>query len=438
MAIGCRSHQPVTNPGTRITLFGPAWVRLSVLTIVAAAVMYIVCRSAGAFQSQQILGLADKSWQHWLIVKLPTVVGQQIMLQILLVPVLLRLFSRTRIAVVAGAAIFALLHLPNPLLVLFTFVAGTIWISAYFRSRQLAPIILSHLVLAVLAAGLCGEYIFGMRVGPTCMSLFPRRIVAGGTIRYEFPGCVVGRAERLVQHGDQLIMEGWALDPIHRASPTAMWLKIGGQLHEIESVEYQRVPAVEWANAERSGFVQDYCYSYVARIPASWVQANQEVQLFAANANGYLGRIEQMGAITSVKNCLAGQPIVLFPVEVDGRINQFVQRADGVHLTGWVADLRDRSLLDKLCLEYDGQIRTFDLGSVRRNRPDIAKALDAPILEQSGFDVGLEPASIFQLKNLRCFAIDRQKRLHRIPLTEHAETDVAKLTDSVDDNQIWR
>lgn len=414
------------------------WLTMTALTLVAIVLMYVGCRWLGAFHGLKILELSDKSWTHWLIVKLPTVVGQQIMLQLLLAPILLRLFRRTRVAVVVGASIFGLLHLPNPVLVALTFIAGLFWISAYFHNKQLAPIIVSHFVLAILAAGFCGEYIFNMRVGPSCLAMFPQPVSTAGDVRYEFPECVIGCAERLTQQGDELIIEGWALDPIHNSAPTELFSIADGQLKKIQRVEFQRVNASNWERASRSGFVRKTCYSFVARMPVSRTQSSSAVRLMGANANGHLGRIGQMGEIVSIDDMLTNRPIVVFPVDVDGRVNQVVRHPDGLHLRGWAADLRGKTLPRQICLKYDGQMRTIDLESRRHARPDIAKVLDESEFELSGFDIDLGPISIFYLKNMQCFAVDDQQRLHPIQLTEHAENSVAKLMDGLNGNTIWR
>ncbi len=437
MAVRCWSS-PVESGRTAAGNARDAWRSMMTLTLTAAVFLYLICVWTGAFHHRQIFELADKSWRHWLSVKLPTVIGQQVMLQILLAPILFRLFKRKFIAALAGALIFALLHLPNPVLVLLTFVAGAVWIAAFHRARRLTPIIVSHFVLAVVAAGFCGEYIFGMRVGPSCLALFPQRIEGSQSDKYEFPRCVVGRAERLVQADDELMLKGWVLDPIHGQAPTALYLMVNGRLDEIHDVHFERVPASHWENADESGFVDDYCYSFTAVFPVSRIGFDQEALLFAANANGHLGRVEKMGEISPVAQTAAGQPIVLFPVEVDGRINHVVRKPDGLHLIGWAADMRDRSLLEKICFEYEGQFRTFELEPNRSPRPGIVKAMQAPALQQSGFDIDLGPISIFYLKNLRCFGVDREQQLHPIQLTETAETNVARLMDGVPGNTIWR
>ncbi|MDG1875417.1 MAG: CPBP family intramembrane metalloprotease, partial [Mariniblastus sp.] len=330
-----------------------SWIQLTALTLLAAGVLYFACRCTGAYHGHKSFEIFDKSGGHWLTTKLPTVLGQQIMLQLLLVPLLSRIFKQTRTTVWVGAFIFAALHLPNPALMVLTFLAGATWIFVYSRSRQLTPIVVSHFALAIFAAGLCGEYVLNMRIGPSCVALFPTYTGIGKDQKMELPNCIVGSVERLVQNGDQLTLTGWILDPIHRVAPTAMFSTDGEQLREIKNTTFRRVPATDWENASKAGFVNAHCYSFVTHIPANDANLSNGINLMAANANGYLGKLSQMGEIKSLHNSPKDHSVVLFPVEVDGRINQIVRTSGQLHLRGWAADLQHTTLVDSLHLEWE-------------------------------------------------------------------------------------
>lgn len=64
------------------------------------------------------------------------------------------------------AAVFALLHLPNPLLAVLTFIGGLIWASVYQRRPNLLALALSHAVVSItLALTISPTLLNSLRVG---------------------------------------------------------------------------------------------------------------------------------------------------------------------------------------------------------------------------------------------------------------------------------
>ncbi len=415
-----------------------AWQQMALLTLLACAVMFLICWLTGAFRVKGLDGIWDKSISHWLTVKFPTVLGQQLMLQLLLLPALLRLFHNKWIAIGIGASIFALLHLPNPLLCLFTLIAGAVWMSSYIQRPHLAPIVVSHFLLAIMTAGLCGEYTFGMRVGPACLAMLPNQLMVDDDRKYEFPGCVVGCVERLLQQDQDLIVEGWVADSIHRQRPESMFLMVDGTLEPIQHVEFQVAESSNWENAIQSGYVGKECFSFTAKVDSRRITAGSQVKLFAANANGYLSQLGQMGDIQPVEPIPGNQRIVLFPVEVDGRVNQVIRHPTRMQLKGWAANLQNRSLPDQICLEYGGKLHSIRLNGCRHQRQDIVQSLNDPKFSQSGFDIDLGPVNIYHFEKMRFFVMDQEQQLHPIEMTQQAQLRVAQMVNGNDTNRVWR
>jgi membrane protease YdiL (CAAX protease family) len=72
-----------------------------------------------------------------------------------------------RLAPVAAASLFALVHAPNPGLMLMTFAGGWMWATLFRREPNLLVLALSHAILAVVAdAMLPPDVTGGYRLGP--------------------------------------------------------------------------------------------------------------------------------------------------------------------------------------------------------------------------------------------------------------------------------
>jgi len=70
-------------------------------------------------------------------------------------------------APLAAAALFSLVHAPNPGLLILTFLGGLLWCSTFRRNPNLVAVALSHAILAVvIVSTLPPETTGGYRIGP--------------------------------------------------------------------------------------------------------------------------------------------------------------------------------------------------------------------------------------------------------------------------------
>lgn len=91
---------------------------------------------------------------------------QQFLLQCFFLSRLLRLLPGPRQAACAAAGLFALAHLPNPVLALLTIIWGSVACLVFLRYRNLYPLAMAHAVLGItIAVAIPGPIDHNMRVG---------------------------------------------------------------------------------------------------------------------------------------------------------------------------------------------------------------------------------------------------------------------------------
>ncbi|RXH57788.1 CPBP family intramembrane glutamic endopeptidase [Granulicella sibirica] len=101
---------------------------------------------------------------------------QQFLMMDFFLPRFLRLSTRPAYAVLTAAGVFALAHLPNPVLTVLTLVWGLVGCWHFLRYRNLYPLALSHAILGITIAVCVPGYVtHNMRVGL-------------GYLRYRQPG----------------------------------------------------------------------------------------------------------------------------------------------------------------------------------------------------------------------------------------------------------
>ena len=132
--------------GLRRSALWPALVRAAAFTATAVLVLCVAGSSRGGLHRR------EDPWRDLLFL-VPWATGQQFALQTVLLREAQAVTSRGQ-GIAAAAAVFGVLHLPNPFLTAVTVVAALAWCWIYDRHPNLLPLALSH-ALCTLAILLC-------------------------------------------------------------------------------------------------------------------------------------------------------------------------------------------------------------------------------------------------------------------------------------------
>jgi membrane protease YdiL (CAAX protease family) len=152
-------HDPRQRLGLRFDTFWKALAGVLPVSLVAAGVAIGAGYFLASIDPPQNAALELAYYFAWAL-------AQQYALQSV---ILLRLEDAglRRRAPLAAAALFSLVHAPNPGLLILTFLGGLLWCSTFRRHPNLFAVALSHAVLAVVvAATLPPEVTGGYRIGP--------------------------------------------------------------------------------------------------------------------------------------------------------------------------------------------------------------------------------------------------------------------------------
>jgi membrane protease YdiL (CAAX protease family) len=145
--------------GLRLDTFRTALVRLLPISLLAAGMSLVAGWYLGTLEALDNPALEFAYYFMW-------ATAQQYALQSV---ILLRLedIGLRGSSPLAAAALFSLVHAPNPGLTILTFLGGLLWCSTFRKTPNVFAVSLSHAVLAVvisstLPAGVTGGY----RIGP--------------------------------------------------------------------------------------------------------------------------------------------------------------------------------------------------------------------------------------------------------------------------------
>ena len=155
-----------------------AWIEVLAASAILSATLMLAARLVGDSSETFEFVFLDKppaKLLQWIAGKFAAALGQQLALQLFLWPACFEITRGRASGAVLAATIFGLIHLPSPSLVAITSLAGVAWIISYQRSGRLAPLVVSHMILATLAHGALPERLtFDMRVGSTAVADFKR------------------------------------------------------------------------------------------------------------------------------------------------------------------------------------------------------------------------------------------------------------------------
>lgn len=147
--------------GFRTARFAQSIWLARVALVIAAVEIYIACRLGTLHTPLGPNAFLHRYWGYVLFACI-----QQFLLQDFFLLRLIRLFRNPAHAAFVAAGVFALAHLPNPILTIATFVWGLTACLFFLRYRNLYPLFLAHSILGIaLAVSVPGPVIHNMRVG---------------------------------------------------------------------------------------------------------------------------------------------------------------------------------------------------------------------------------------------------------------------------------
>lgn len=132
---------------------------------VAAAVALSAVMLAGRLHTLHMPGDPVSFLRHYGMYAVWAAI-QQIILQCFFLSRSLRLLPNATAAAALAAALFAIAHLPNPLLTVITLIFGLAACLFFLHYRNLWPLALSHAILGIsIAITIPGQLVHNMRVG---------------------------------------------------------------------------------------------------------------------------------------------------------------------------------------------------------------------------------------------------------------------------------
>lgn len=147
-----KSGSPAPTPSAAARAWAESLLLLASVTLLLFATAWFFRDSDEGFRfffrQRPVMG-----WLMWLSGRVAGAVVQQLGLQLLIGPACREIVRPGALAACAAGLLFGVLHLPHPILLAIGVVVGSLWVWLYNRSGRLAPVMVCHAVLSILAAG---------------------------------------------------------------------------------------------------------------------------------------------------------------------------------------------------------------------------------------------------------------------------------------------
>lgn len=354
----------------------------------------------------------------WLVVKIPTVIIQQLVFQLIVVPTAYFLTQSVRSTVLISSFAFALLHLPNPLLMLLTACIGLIWFSLIFRFKSLIPITLSHLVLALAVGNIAEEFVFDMRVGSVCFQKWPYKITTADSSNEfsVYPRLLHGDVELVTQCGNQIEFIGKAFDRDRNKPPFEVLVVFGSFDSTIEPTDAEFSDASKQnENWNPQRIVSVKTDPSDGRFRFTLANNNQkletEVRLFARHRNGWAYPIHGSTRLTSYSTQQTAEKICLHPLECEANIGHLKQRENRIDAIGWGFSSESRELIDEVLVHSEDGFIVAKFQ--RRPRHEIARTFNDDSILNCGMVIRLD--SKLNLIDNAVYVRNSRGMLERLP-----------------------
>ena len=171
LTVAALSFQGVAALGLRATnFFSSLWIAGIALLLSAATLGVAISLHTLKLPPGGAVGFFKTYWAYALWAGV-----QQLILQGFFLPRCLGLCKGTRAAALFAASLFALAHLPSPILTPITFVWGSAACLLFLRYRNLYPLAIAHAIFGItIALTVPGPVDHNMRVGLGYLRYHPR------------------------------------------------------------------------------------------------------------------------------------------------------------------------------------------------------------------------------------------------------------------------